>query len=356
MSPSAAGSVVTAAEPSRVKSAALRAMTASGFANLFRPLTRSAGVVFMLHRFSDPERGIRGHDPASVRALLGYLRREDYRLVDLETLFASLSGDAPPVRHPVVFTIDDGYLDHAAIAAPVFAEFDCPVTTFLTTGFLDGALWFWWDQIQYIFAHTAVLRLALDLDGVAIAYAIDDAAARGRAEDDFITRCKALPENRKRAAIIQLAAAAQVEPPQSPPDAYAPMTWDQVRACERRGMTFAPHSVTHPILARTDDVQARTEIETSWCRLRSEAAAPVPIFAYPNGLPGDFGEREFRLLRSIGLRGAVTGVAGFATHRHYRGESGQYRIPRFPFPDSMPHLIQQVGGLERLKFMLRGMH
>ncbi len=348
--------MVTASEPSGIKSAALRAITSSGVANLFRPLTRSAAVVFMLHRFSDPERGVRGHDPASVRALLGYLRREQYQLISLGTLFASLRGEAAPVRHAVAFTIDDGYLDHASVAAPVFAEFDCPVTTFLTTGFLDRALWFWWDQIQYVFANTSARRLAVDVAESSVAYDLSNSAERLWAQDDFIERCKALPEERKRDAIRALAAAAEVEIPHAPPDVYAPMTWEQVRACERRGMTFAPHSVTHPILARTDDAQARMEIETSWRRLQLEAAAPVPIFAYPNGQYGDFGDREFDVLRSAGLHGAVTGVAGFVTPRRYHSGSGAYCVPRFPFPSSMPHLIQQVGGLERLKFMLRGMH
>lgn len=35
----------------------------------------------------------------------------------------------------------------------MFAEFDCPFTTFLTTGFLDRTLWFWWDRIEYVFCH-----------------------------------------------------------------------------------------------------------------------------------------------------------------------------------------------------------
>src|SRR5688500_18006509 len=105
----------------RVKAAAVRIVTGSGAANLCRPLTRSAAVIFMLHRFDDPDRGVSGQNVASLRELLAHLRRERHQLVDLATLFASLSGDAPPHRHAVAFTIDDGYLDHATIAAPVFA-------------------------------------------------------------------------------------------------------------------------------------------------------------------------------------------------------------------------------------------
>jgi peptidoglycan/xylan/chitin deacetylase (PgdA/CDA1 family) len=329
-------------------------LTASGLANLCRPLTRNAGVVFMLHRFADPDRGVRGHEPASVRELLGYLRRSKYQLVDLASLMASLRGDAAPLHHAVAFTIDDGYLDHAAVACPLFAEFDCPVTTFVTTGFLDGTLWFWWDRIQFTFARAAARRLTLDLGDSTVSYDVRDPASREAAADDFTTRCKRLPDAEKIEAIHCLASEAEVEVPHQPPPAYAPMSWSQLRACERRGMTFGPHTVTHPILARTGDSQARTEIVESWARLQREAASPVPIFAYPNGQAGDFGEREFGILRSAGIRSGVTGISGFATPQRHRDPNGEFLVPRFPFPDELPYLIQQVSGLERLKFMLRG--
>jgi peptidoglycan/xylan/chitin deacetylase (PgdA/CDA1 family) len=336
-----------------LKAAAVRMMTASGAANLCRPLTRNAAVIFMLHRFTDPERGVVGQDVGSLRELLGYLRREKHGLVDLGTLFASLAGDAPPVHHGVAFTIDDGYLDHATIAAPVFAEFDCPVTTFVTTGFLDGTMWFWWDKIEYVFAHAAPRALTVDIADPPIRYDIGDAASRRAAQDDFTRRCKALRDAQKHDAIARLAATAEVALPQRAPAAYAPMTWDQLRAAEQRTMTFGPHTVTHPILARADDRQARHEIVESWTRLKAEATHPVPVFAYPNGQPGDFGAREFEVMQSVGLRGAVTGLPGYATARQFRAPRGQFLVPRLVFPGSLPYLIQQVNGLERLKFLLR---
>jgi peptidoglycan/xylan/chitin deacetylase (PgdA/CDA1 family) len=338
----------------RIKSAALRAMTTSGVAGLFRPFTRNAGVVFMLHRFSDPERGVHGNDPASVRELLAYLRRWKYHLVDLPSLYASLNGEGPRLRHAVAFTVDDGYLEQATIGAPLFAEFDCPVTTFVTTGFLDGALWFWWDQIEYVLTETNRRSLSLRFEDTNIHYELRDEASRRCAERGLAEWCKTLPDDRKRRAIMELATAAEVELPEVPPPRFAPMTWNHLRACERIGMTFGPHTVTHPILAHTGDLQARSEIVESWARLTSEAERPMPFFAYPNGLPTDFGEREFGILRQAGLQGAVTATPGFATSRRYRAADGAFLIPRFPFPDSLPYLIQQVGGLERLKSFFFG--
>ena len=81
-----------------------------------------------------------------------------------------------------------------------------------------------------------------------------------------------------------------------------------LRASERKGMQFGPHTVTHPILSRAPQANMREELATSWARLRTEAEGAVPIFCYPNGQPGDYGEREVRVLRELGLRAAVTGL------------------------------------------------
>ena len=50
----------------------------------------------------------------------------------------------------IAFTVDDGYQDVAQVAAEIFLEYDCPLSIFLTTGFIDGHLWHWWDQIEFI--------------------------------------------------------------------------------------------------------------------------------------------------------------------------------------------------------------
>ena len=339
-----------------IKAMALRAITSSGISNLFRPFTRSAAVVFMLHRFATPGQEASRHDLASTRRLLEYLRRERHQLVDLGTLLANMNGEGPPLRHAVAFTIDDGYRESATVAGPLFAEFDCPVTTFVATGFLDRELWFWWDQINYILTHTERRSVSLEVGDGAVFYDLDANRIVGRqaAGDDFTARCKALTALGRREAIRQLAEVAEVAIPEQAPADYAPMSWDELRASERSGMTFGPHTVTHPLLASLSDDEAEREINQSWVRLCAEAAHPVPVFAYPNGQPGDFGERDYRILAKSGLIGAVTARAGFVTRHRYRASNGAFSVPRFPLPDSLPNLVQQVDGLERFKFLLRG--
>ena len=138
---------------SAIKRLLLKTLVRPGTPAFLKHVQRHCATVFMLHRFEDTDRGIEGCDLSHLRRALTYLGRNKYEFVSLTDLIRRLAGDGPEPAGAVAFTIDDGYIDQATIAAPVFAEFDCPVTTFVSSGFLDGKLWFWWDQIEYVFAN-----------------------------------------------------------------------------------------------------------------------------------------------------------------------------------------------------------
>jgi len=332
------------------KQLALRALTHPICTASLGSFMHGRTAIFMLHRFAQPELGVEGHDPAILRSVLARFRRDRYELVALGDLFRRLGGDGPPLHRAVCFTIDDGYLDHAIVGAPEFAEFDCPVTTFVTTGFLDGQLWFWWDRIEWIFQRSPRRHGRVLLAEELHEYSWETAEERARAQNDFTARCKEVPDAEKLAAIDSLAADAEVELPASPPPAYRPMSWEQLRQCEARGMTFGPHTVTHPVLSRTPDDQAVRELEESWRRLSSEAVRPVPVFCYPNGRTADFGQRETGNLRRLGFLGAVTGVEGYADVGEFgRSAEAPFHTPRFSYAESVPHMIQYASGLEWLK-------
>jgi hypothetical protein len=125
-----------------------------GLASSLRYAQGDFATIFMLHRVLDGGAGAAHLNPMQLRRGLEHLRRNGYEVVSLAEVFRRLAGEGPRLHGTVAFTIDDGYLDQAEIAGPIFSEFDCPVTTFVTTGFLDGALWLWWDKIEYVFSNT----------------------------------------------------------------------------------------------------------------------------------------------------------------------------------------------------------
>lgn len=317
-------------------------------AGSLRSLSKGVATIFMLHRFADRDLGNPGHDPGDLRELLRFLRRQGYRLLSLQDLLSAVEQKEPLAR-AVAFTVDDGYLDFQSAGAAVFTHFDCPVTVFLTTGFVDGNDWLWWDRIEYLIENTELREVELDLPrGLrSLRWAgPDQRAAVTRA---VVTEVKRLPTARGLRLIDRLAARLEVDVPERPPERYSALTWDQVRSLERQGVSFGPHTVTHPILSRAPDEQARWEIRESWRRVQDALAAPVPVFCYPNGTPDSFSVREQRVLKASGIAAAVTAVSGYLRSSHFAPDSpgARYALPRFPLGGHYRRHLGIVAGIER---------
>jgi len=335
-----------------IKRGLLRILEVPAVADILAQLAVARASIFMLHRFSDPEHGVSGHSPQALRAVLSHLRKQRYDLISLEDLFRRLR-DGEPLNRAVAFTIDDGYFDHARVAAPVFAEFDCPATIFAVTGFLDGNIWLWWDQLSYIFAQTRRPEITLRLAGKETVYRLGSAEDRGISATGVNVRFQDALDHDRVASLADLSREAGVELPSTPPPAFAPLSWSEARQLEKRGITFGPHTVSHPVLSNTSAEQAEAEIVDSWNRLRAELARPVPVFCYPNGRRRDYGAREINAVVSAGLWGAVVGYEGPFRPEEFRHPPAICRVPRFAYQDNLLDVLQCVSGLAVMKARLR---
>ncbi len=324
--------------------------------DLLAPMLRAVGrglvTIFTLHRFTDPEHGVIGLDPVALATQLAYLRRYRYTLLGLSEVVERIVGRNGHSTSPaVVFTVDDGYGDFARIGAPVFAEYDCPVTVFIPTGFLDGRLWLWWDRVTYLFANARRTSfLTPELGDRPYQWSTPEELAR--VQQYVLDALERVPAPQREAAIAALSGQLEVELPETPPAAYAPMSWDEVRKMAQRGVTFGPHTVTHPILPLTPADICKWEIEESYRRLRLETSATVPVFCYP---AGHAGRRELQAVQAAGFSAAVTTIPGYAAPHGIRdwGALRRFALPRFPTAEDRPHLVNVVAGLARLTPRIR---
>ena len=318
----------------------------------WRALVRDVAIVFMLHRFADAERGVDGITTGSLRANLAFLRRHRFGLGS----FQDLLSEPPPGKGRktplVLFTVDDGYAEFASVAAPVFAEFDCPVTVFLTTGPVDSSTWFWWDKVEHAIHTTNLRGMRLQLGNETASWNWDAPHERQHAVSAIVERLKAIPNEAKLTILATLAERLEVNLPDAPPPRYAPMSWSDVRRCATRGVTFGPHTVTHPILTQVSDAQAEWEISESWNRLRSECTATVPVFCYPNGL---FSSREVNILRRSDLIAAVTTEPYYSSRTVSRAQSSdsRFRLPRFNYASDHAEFVAIATGLDRVNALFR---
>jgi peptidoglycan/xylan/chitin deacetylase (PgdA/CDA1 family) len=161
---------------------------------------------------------------------------------------------------------------------------------------------------------------------------------------------KRVSDAEKEALIRALSDQMEVSPPRAVPARDRAMSWDQVRECARRGATFGPHTVTHPILSQVDSVRSDREIMDSWQTLRAQTESAVPVFCYPNGTPLDFSDREKRSVARAGMSAALSTVQLSVSSRSIVERSvDRFAIPRYPYPESLNAFIQIVSGIEALK-------
>jgi peptidoglycan/xylan/chitin deacetylase (PgdA/CDA1 family) len=299
-------------------------------------LSRQRVSIFALHRFAMPPLDVAGHEPAPLRRLFERLRRERYKVFSLEEACRRLGDGSgfPPAS--LVFTVDDGYRDFAEVAAPVFAAFDIPVTVFATTGFLDGTSWLWWDRIEHAIRTTSARSLSIRTPDVTVNLELGDGVNRSHGAMTLAEDLTRLSEVSRALFIEALATAADIEIPASAPARYAAMTWDDARRLERQGVTFAPHTVTHPILPRTTDADAAWQIAESWRIIQKRLARPLPMFAYPNG---DYTARDVDTVARTGLTCAVTSRPGYVHVAQFDQPTGRFAMPRFPYPDHHPDAV-----------------
>lgn len=301
-----------------------------GFAALCRLLTRRHVRTLMYHRFTtDATANPRALDAAGLRGHLRLiLRHHDvWTPADQREL---LAGRRRPRRPPVVITIDDGYRDFYEVAFPVLREARVPAMLFVTTGFVDGTTWFWWDRLRVLLREGTGRRATVEVGGRPFDLDLTDAARRERCWNDVADRCRFLADADKEAALRSVAAALGVDWPDAPPARFAPITWDEARAMAAAGILFGAHTVTHPILSRVPPEQARAEIANSRRRLEAELGAPVEVFCYPQGGPADYTPAVRALVAEAGFA-----MAYVAYQRPDRPED-PFLLPRYcPPPDPL---------------------
>ncbi|MEX0729856.1 MAG: polysaccharide deacetylase family protein [Aquisalimonadaceae bacterium] len=323
----------------------IRAIGPLGFYAAARGLTRRHPRILMYHRFSaEPRRGFVSRE--TLARQLEMIRRH-FRPVSLSTLIETLRAGETPAPNTIVVTVDDGYRDFHDVAWPVLREYDVPATLFVTTGFVDDALWLWPDQVAWLLAGTEPLPDTLSAGDIHLRRDQFGHWNRNTAWQALINHLLALPDAEKHAAVESLAASLDAALPASAPADYAAVTWDQLRAMQAEGLDVGGHTHTHPTLPRVPVENLPAEID--YCRERLDAGLgmrPRP-FCYPNGQPSDFSQVVRDRVEQAGFTGAVVAFADGATHNDL------YALRRHASAEGEFQYYKALNGVEWLGRRLR---
>lgn len=316
------------------------------------PGLQKKAVIFMLHRMSIPDTPYsNGHSVEFLDNALSYLSRKGYNFVSLEDIVKNIREDGPPLKKAMAFTIDDGFIDQAKIAAPIFIKYECPVTIFLITGFVDEGTPPWDVIVKHVFYKTDKKQITVKLNSEFLTYDIDGAEERYSSMNEFRSKCKDLSEPELKKAIDYLITESGLDSISLPISDAQALSWDDARELEIHDVSFSPHTSSHAILSNYSDSRAREEITGSWDKLIKNLKRPCPVFAYPNGRKKDFTGRDINYIKEMKMLGAVMSEPGYVEFDGIT-EADKYLIKRMSFPTSLEKLIQYSSGLEYVKQQL----
>lgn len=214
--------------------------------------------------------------------------------------FQNLEVCRPTKRPPLVITFDDGYRDNAEVAAPVLQRLGLRAVFFVSTAYMDGTDFPWWDEITWRIWTAKRSRLDVPADAGGRWYIQSD-PSKERAISRLLQIAKRLP-NQRRLELIH-ALRAQSEPLPEEQRRQLLMDWDAVRALAASGMEIGSHTVTHPLLNRLGSPEeVRFELEESYRRIARETGLPPRALAYPVGRRSGVSEATVAIAQQIGYR------------------------------------------------------
>ena len=222
-----------------------------------------------------------------------------FNVLPLDQAVQCLQAGTLPARAACI-SFDDGYSDNLHVAMPILQRHNLTATFFIATGFLDGGR-MWNDTI--IETVRSCQAAVLDVSSLGLgSHALNTVAAQQAAIAALIGQIKYRPVAERIAITEDIARLAKVQLPQN-----LMMTSAEVKAMHQAGMQIGAHTVSHPILAKLTDDQARQEIGDSKRFLEQLLGERITVFAYPNGKPGeDYLPQSVEVVRSLGFDAAVS--------------------------------------------------
>lgn len=315
----------------RLKTLALRStLEAIAFSRLDQlfPTIRGRGVIFTLHHVRpkthhdfDPNAHLE-ITPEFLDLAIGVVKKAGLIPIHLNDLPNRLADDKPNQRY-LCFTLDDGYKNNAAYAAPIFRKHNVPYSIFICPGFVTRTRTMWWETAASILQNTSSIEF--DFGAGISRLSVASRAEKQSAFAKFSTVVKTIDENEAVARIEALARSLHIDPIAAI-DRELMTAQDLIHLSDDPLCSLGGHSMTHRNLARLSDQELQNEIAQS-CQVVSQITGkPVDIFAYPYGWKHAADHREFDVTKNLGMKVAVTTRPGIIKSSDVSNPTSLHRV------------------------------
>jgi peptidoglycan/xylan/chitin deacetylase (PgdA/CDA1 family) len=217
------------------------------------------------------------------------LLRRSFRVLALDDFIDRLDAGRGFEPSSCLVTFDDGWRDTYVEAWPILKRHDIPAVVFLSTGFIGTTRMFWQEELGAMLHETwrrSRDDRAFEARAEAALGPLGFGAILHAADTDARDQALALVRVVKQRGDDPAGVLAAVESlngsrPAQQVDAF--MSWQHVAEMHAGGVTFGAHGVSHRLLPRLSDSEAREEICQSRAAIEGKLSSSIRSFAYPNG-------------------------------------------------------------------------
>jgi peptidoglycan/xylan/chitin deacetylase (PgdA/CDA1 family) len=246
--------------------------------------------------------------------------REERNVIDGGQDLTSLPGD-----RSLLITFDDGYRNNLTEALPVLERHEVPCLLFITTGFIDGAVY----PYEIELAEAIAQADALSIPGRPGSVDLQDLTGCRSAYQELRLPLKSASREKRQAFMARLATQNGYE--RADVQREPLLSWDEVRTLSEHPLvTIGAHTHSHVLLSKQSWQTAWKEIRSPKRQLEEHIGKPVRHFSYPYG--GN----------SIAVRQMVRWAGfqyGFTTQAHRMDRItawNRYALPRIDIGELLP--------------------
>lgn len=301
-----------------------------GGLKLAKFLSRNHPKILMYHRITEDPKG-EGLTADQFRQQVRIIKRDFVPMTLRDLLKAHENGKVP--ENAVVVTFDDGYADFAEVAFPILEAEGIPATLFVTTGFVNGDIWLWPDQIKYALDNSELKSISLKYGTKFV-----NSDEKRRAWNEIANYCLTISNKEKIKLIEDVYDQLQIEMPEVAPQEFRPITWLDLRTMVAKGLDVGSHSITHPILTKVEGNELFKELIGSRLDIEKNLDITPESFCFPNGQLSDFDDEIKKAVKECGYKCGVSAFSGRNTL------SDMFSVNRYSCDSSLDSFEKAVYG------------
>jgi peptidoglycan/xylan/chitin deacetylase (PgdA/CDA1 family) len=221
--------------------------------------------------------------------------------ISLADLIAAIEGRAHLPERAVLVTFDDGYRNNLTHAAPILLRHGVPAVIHVATGYIGTGRILWVEEIRLRMLHWT--GRTVPMPGGEPDVRIPGSRSERVALADRVSQaCKNLLEPAKEAYLARLREVSMSFGEDYVEEAFAFLSWDEVRKLRSLGFEIGSHTINHPILSALGADDLNRELIESKRVIEEQLSGPCLCIGYPNGRSRDVSDAVIECARQAGYK------------------------------------------------------